>query len=107
MFAEVLDALNYIAHLLSDLGIFLGFLGQMIGQILGKLGLPFEYVFGFIRDFWSSATATLPTSDLFVFDSEILSVFNSIPHWTTLTSILGAGILIITGFAIFKVFQRI
>ena len=107
MFETAIEALNYIGHLFSDIGLFLGFTGQMLGQILTKLGLPFKYVWNFITGFWTSASVSKAPSDLYLFDPEILEIFDKIPLWETLTLVLGFGLLIITGFAIFKVFQKI
>jgi len=97
---------DFLNHSLSDIFIFGGWFFSTLGILLSKLWLPVNFIFNFFSAFVEKAFTTPEPQNIWVFNSEIMSVFETIPYWNTLTFILGVGILIIVGMAILKQFLR-
>jgi len=95
-------------HTFSDLTLFFSWSGEMLGKILYKLGSPFVYIFNFLKNAFSIGFSTPDTPDLtYTFSTSTLAVFDSIPYWTTMTTILGVAFTLFVGIAIFKLFTKI
>jgi len=95
-------------HTFSDLVLFFSWTGEILGKILYKLGSPFVYVFNFLKNTFSIGFSTPDAPDLtYTFSTSTLAVFDAIPHWQTLTTILGIAFTLFVGIAIFKLFTKI
>lgn len=97
---------EFLNHSLSDVFIFAGWFFSTLGNLLSKLWLPVNFIFTFFSAFVEKAFTNPEPQNIWVFSDEIMSVFETIPYWSTLTFVLGIGILIIVGMAILKQFLR-
>jgi len=97
---------EFVNHSLSDVFIFGGWFFSILGNLLGKLWLPINFIFNFFTAFIDKAFSTPVVENLWNFSAEIMTVFEKIPHWNTLTLVLGSCILIIFSIAILKQFLK-
>jgi hypothetical protein len=82
----------------SDFIIFLGWVFKNSTLILGKVFLPIQYVYTYLKQFFINAFASPSTPEtIWAFDTGTKSIFNSIPYFNVMISVavLGTGILII------------
>jgi hypothetical protein len=99
---------DYLIHAISDVFVFLGWLFSALKEIIMAMLLPLTYIFNFLKGFLTNAIKSpiVPETN-YVFSTSTMSIFETIPYWNILTSILGVLILVITGFAIIRVISRI
>lgn len=97
---------DVIVHYIMDLFILIGWMGSVLKNIFLALLAPINYIFTFIKVFFSKAfSSTLPDPEAtYSFSSDIISIFEAIPHWTIFGSVLGAVLVIIIGIATLKLF---
>lgn len=100
-----------VLHLWNDFAVFMALIGELIMSAVRGLTKPISYVYNFAGSFVNSATAevtatTTPTINEH-FGTSTMSLFEKIPYWNTLTTILGVAILILTGLAIIKLFTNL
>lgn len=93
-------------HYLNDTWIFLGWIFSVLAQIVALFLLPLTFIFQFLKGFLSSVFAA-PTDFPFTWSTEVLTVFNAIPYWSTISLVLGIGISIIALFAILNLFTHL
>lgn len=99
---------NWLIHYVNDFFIFLGWTFSIIKELVKTFTLPISYIFNFLKAFTTSAFSSPQTPDAsYTFSSGILGVFQSLPYWNVITAVLGIGILIIIGIAIFKLLLKI
>lgn len=82
----------------SDFLVFLGWSFQNLTSILRDVFSPIQYIYTFLKQFFSTAFSTPQTpEEIWAFNSETLAVFDKIPYFNTLISvaILGMAILVI------------
>jgi hypothetical protein len=92
-------------HTITDIAVFIQWFFANLKVIFTSLLSLANYIFLVIGHFLSSAFLTPPAPDFtYTFSSEVLAVFNTIPHWAIFTSILGAVIIFAGGIAILKLF---
>jgi hypothetical protein len=92
-------------HTITDVALFFQWLFANLKLIFTALLSPVGYVFAVIRYFWSSAFLTAPAPDLtYTFPAGVLDIFNTIPHWEIIVSVLGAVIVVFAGISILKLF---
>jgi len=95
-------------HTFSDITYFFAWSFEMMGQILNKLSLPFSFVYHFLVNIFNYGFATSPPAQLtYSFSTSTLDVFNSVPAWTIVSTMLGVGLIIVGGLATFKLLTRI
>ena len=97
---------EFIIHSFSDIFLFGGWFFSTLSDFFTKLWLPINYIFAFLSGFVDSAFNTPEVQEIWSFDSEIIAIFETIPYWTTLTMVLGVGVIIIVSVAILKQFLR-
>jgi len=100
---------DVIFHNINDVFIFISWLGNSFKIIFLSLLSPITYIFGLLRFFFGTALSTpsIPESELvYVFNDEILGVFNAIPYWSVVSSILGSLILLLAGIAMLKIILK-
>lgn len=97
---------EFVNHSLSDVFVYGGWFFSTLGTLLSKFWTPVDYIFSFFSGFVEKAFLTPEPQNIWGFSDEVMAIFEKIPHWTTLTSVLGVGILIIVGVAILKQFLR-
>jgi len=94
-------------HFFNDLGLIFYWLAEQLKFIFLGLLSPVSYVFNTIKFFWVSAFQTPETPELsYTFSENILAVFNSIPHWDIVSSILASIVILVMGLAIIRLFLR-
>jgi len=94
-------------EVLSDFIVFLGWIWTNTIAIFKALFLPVQYIYTFLQQFLASAFANpVPPEEIWVFNDEILSVFNSIPYFHILISAVVLGIIILMVIFIIKTFLR-
>lgn len=91
----------------SDFLIFLGWVFENTGLLIGKIFLPVQYIYTFLKNFGASALSNpITPNEIWTFDDEILAVFNAIPYWNTIIFVLVLGISILFIVFILKTFLR-
>lgn len=96
----------FVLHYINDLFVFFGWVGTILKEIIVLFLMPLTYVFTFLKTFLNSAFVT-PNNFSFEWNSEILSIFSTIPYWSFVTSVLTIGVSIIVLFFVLKVFLRV
>jgi hypothetical protein len=92
-----------ILQLISDFGLFLSWFFLGIKTIFVSILAPIGFIFSLLRIIIGAIFLTPPNPALtFTFSQDILDVFNSIPSWSVVSSVLGAIVIFIIGIATFK-----
>jgi len=89
-------------HLIGDMFLVVGWFFSYMKQIFLALVQPFNYIFLFLKSFISQAFTTPANEVSEVLSPEITSLFQGIPYWEILSTILGALILFFVGFTLSK-----
>jgi len=98
----------FIIHSITDIFVFGGWVIKSLGTFFANILQPIKFVFGFLKSFIDGAFATPVSSDpIWDFNPELMSVFNAIPYWTTISTVLGVCVLFVIGMAIVKQLTRI
>lgn len=101
------DFLDIIFHNLNDIFVIINWLGVNFKNIFVSLSSPLTYFFNILRFFFSTAFSTPPNPEItFTFSQRVLDVFEAIPHWQVLSSVLGAGVILIIGVSGLKLLLR-
>ena len=91
----------------ADFITFLGWFFENIGVIIQQIFTPVQYIFSFTKNFFINAFAPPESFDeIWTFSDSILGIFNAIPHWQLLITVLGIGLMIIFGIVILKLFLK-
>jgi hypothetical protein len=91
----------------SDFLVYLGWLFENTGILIGKIFLPVQYIYTFLKNFGTSALSNPVIPDeIWTFDNEILGVFAGIPYWNTIIFVLVLGLSILFAVFILKTFLR-
>jgi len=99
---------DWLFHYFNDFIIFLGWIFSMITQLVETLLLPISYIFNLLKAFTTSAFSSPQVAEAsYYFSPEIKEIFQVLPYWNIITTILGVSILIIVGFSIFKLLLKI
>lgn len=97
--------IDAIVQPILDFFSFFHWLFANLRVIFAALLSPISYIFAVIRFIWQYAFGVPPSSDLsYTFTPQIMSIFNSLPHWPSFSKILGALIVMLAGIAILKLF---
>ncbi|MDD5639022.1 MAG: hypothetical protein PHO28_03920 [Candidatus Pacebacteria bacterium] len=98
---------DVIFHSINDIFVFIGWLGYSLKTIFLSLLSPINYIINVLRFFFATAFSTPAEPEItYTFSEEILDVFNTIPHWEILASILGAIIILVFGISMLKLLLR-
>jgi len=99
---------DWLFHYISDLFVFLGWIFSVLTQMIQTFTLPISYVFNFIKGFTSSAFSDPQIAGLgYSFSPAIMGVFEAIPYWSVILSVLGIGVSVIVGFGIFRLLLKV
>jgi len=92
----------------SDFLIFLGWAFKNSTLILGKVFLPVRYIYTYLREFFTNAFVPPTTPEaIWTFPDEIKAVFNAIPYFNVLMSVMILGISILIIVFILKQFTKV
>jgi len=95
-------------HQFNDLILFASFTFNQLGEIFSNLSIPFSYTFYFFKNIIQYGLGSAGTPETtYEWSAGVLSIFEAIPYWETMSLVLGYGITIMGGFAIFKLFTRL
>lgn len=98
----------WLIHYLNDFFIFLGWVFSILKELILCFILPISYIFNFLKAFTISAFSAPQTAELgYSFSAGVLSVFDEIPYWSTVATVLGIALLVGVGVAILKVIMSI
>jgi hypothetical protein len=100
---------QFINHNVSDVFVFGGWFFGNFKVFFSRILTPIKYVYTFTKSFVSVAFDTADTSskNIWYFQDNVMSVFNSIPYWHTFSVVIGICLIILLGFAVFKQLSRI
>lgn len=99
---------DYINHSFSDLFVFLGWLFEALKQLVYSLTTPIAYAGSFLRGLVVNAVKEPPTPEAsYTFATSTLSIFNDIPHWGVMTTVIGVCILVLGGVAIIMLITKL
>lgn len=97
---------DFVLHFINDAGVFFGWLGSILLEIVKTFVMPLTYIFTFLKSLLSSAFQTPTDFTGYSWDAGILGVFGAIPYWDTLIVIVGIGISMIVLFFVLRTFLR-
>lgn len=99
--------LDIIFHNLNDIFVFVAWFGTNIKSIFLSLLSPITYFFNVLKFFYANAFASpLPAEATYTFTEPVLSVFNTIPYWNVISSVIGAVLIFIIGLSAIKLLLR-
>jgi len=99
---------DWLFHYANDFFIFIGWIFSMITEFLKTFTLPISYIFNFLKSFTESAFSSPQVAGTsYYFPPGIKAVFDVIPFWGVMISVLGLGISFIVGHAILKTLLKI
>ena len=92
-------------HLISDIGLIFNWFSTQLKDIFLGILQPVSYIFNLLKSLWGTAFTTPTTPELnFTFQQGVLDVFNAIPHWSTVSTVLAGIIILVMGIGIIKLF---
>jgi len=99
---------DYLIHYFSDIFVFLGWLFSVIKELVLAVLLPITYIGNFLKGFITNAIKTpeIPETS-YTFSTSTMGIFETIPHWNLIASVLGICILVLGGFAILRLITKV
>lgn len=97
---------DFALHLINDVGVFFGWVGSILKEIVMTFVMPMTYIFTFLKSLLSSAFQSPTDFTDYSWDAGILGVFSTIPYWNTLIVVIGIGISVIVLFFILRTFLK-
>lgn len=92
---------DYLIHYISDFFVFLSWVFAALRELVMAITLPIAYVGSFLRGFVVNAVAAPPTPEAsYAFTTSTMSVFEAIPYWSVLSTVIGVCILVMGAVAI-------
>ena len=99
---------EWLIRYVNDFFILLGWIFSILKELIVAFVLPISYIFNFLRAFTISAFSGIQDPELtYEFSGEVLSVFQAIPYWSTIGSVIGIAFLVIGGVGILKLITKI
>lgn len=99
---------SWLIHYFNDFFIFLGWIFSILKELISVFTLPVYYVFNFLKSFTTSAFSNpISPGVSYSFSPGVMSVFESLPYWNVIISVLGVSVLIVIGVAIMKALLQI
>jgi len=99
---------DWLIHYVGDAFIFLGWIFAILKELILAFLSPVAYTFNLLKSFTLSAFSGAQAPPVsYTFSNEIMSVFNAIPYWSILCSIIGVAILVILGIVILRLFLNL
>jgi len=99
---------SWLVHYFNDFFIFTGWIFSILKELILVFTLPIFFIFNFLKAFTISAFSSPITAGAsYSFDPETMAVFENIPYWTTIVSVLSFTVLIVIGVAILKIILQV
>ena len=87
---------NNVFHILIDIVYSIQYIFDNLSDVFSIIFQPLNFAFNFIKGFFDGISVAPPeTAITWTFDTEILDVFNSIPHFSLFMYAIFGGISII------------
>lgn len=96
---------DFVLHYINDIAVFFYWIFSILGDIIGIFLLPLTYIFNFLKSLIQNAFAT-PDDFSYNWSTDILSIFEAIPYWTTITSVIGTAIIVFAVFFVIHSFHK-
>ncbi len=97
-----------LIHTTSDFFIFLSWLFSGIKELVYAITIPINYVGAFLRGMVVNAVQEPPAPEAsYAFATSTLSIFNTLPHWDIMSTVIGVSILVIGGVAIILLITKL
>lgn len=90
---------DYVIRAFSDLIIFIGWSGQLLGDIFGAIISPLTFIFTFFKAFFITLFSAPITPD-FILPGQ--AFFNAIPYFDVFAGVLGACLILTLTFTTIK-----
>lgn len=99
---------DYINHSFSDLFVFLGWLFEALKQLVFALTTPISYAGSFLRGLVVNAVKEPPTPEAsYTFATSTMEIFNTLPYWDIMATVIGVCVLVIGGVAIILLITKL
>lgn len=99
---------EWLIHYTNDGFLFLGWISAVIKELITAFLLPLSYFISFLKTFILQVFANpIPPDITFSLNYQIMAVFNAIPYWSTLTTILGVAISVVFAISILKLATKL
>lgn len=99
---------DYANHSFSDLFVFLGWLFDALKQLVFSLTTPISYAGSFLRGLVVNAVKEPPEAEAsYTFATSTLEIFNTLPYWDIMSTVIGVSILVIGGIAIILLITKL
>jgi hypothetical protein len=89
-------------HLIADIGTLFSWLFSQLKTIFLGLLTPFNYVFVLLKNIILRAFTTSPSAVVTEFSNPVLEIFQAIPLWSVVGTILGGMILLFLAFSVIR-----
>ena len=102
-------AFDWLLHYVSDFFIFLGWIFGGLRTLFSIFTAPMSFFANFLHNFYNAAmqNPVAIASDLNIYSTSTLAIFNSIPAWGTMTYILGICLIAVAAFGIIYLLMSI
>jgi len=99
---------DYLIHYMSDFFVFLAWIFSALAELVTAITYPMTYVGSFLRAFVANAISTPPEPEVsYTFATSTMEIFEAIPYWSVMSSVLGVCILVLGGVAIVLLITKI
>lgn len=100
---------DWLLHYVNDFFIFMGWIFSGLRTLFIIFITPMTFFASFLKNFWSAAIQSPISIDdsLNVSSSGALAIFNLIPYWSTVGTILGVCLIAVAAFGILFLLLRI
>ena len=99
---------NWLIHYLNDFFVFLGWVFSILTELIKVFVLPISYIFNFLKAFTISAFSSPQSPGIdYAFSDQIKTVFENIPYWNTILSVIALSLLVLIGASIFRTILKI
>lgn len=105
---SILDYIEQLWHAFNDIITFFGWFFYNLINFFKNLFVSVQYVFTFLKSFSDRAfSSPVAPESIWQFPSGVLSVFHSIPYWTTISQVLAVSLFVIFTIFILNKFLHI
>jgi hypothetical protein len=93
---DLADIANNLFHIFFDVFYVIQYIFSNLVEVFDIVFTPINFSFNFVKGFFDGISTTPPeTAISWTFGTEIIDIFNAIPHWSLFMYAVGAGISIL------------
>jgi len=101
-----MDTITYLNHLATDFSLFFSYIWENLWSIFSVLLDFYNYAISFISGVISQFQAQ-SIEPFYTFSDNIIEIFEALPHWSIISTTLGASIMFIILLSTIKLFSKI